>query len=100
MSAIECMRETNDNDFQKKVKYYMQKAAISVLGEEGSTAGHADRLVYAKKILAGEASIKEYCIGIVTNTTIAGKIAAAKNYDDDLEFVVNSMFSDFAGYDG
>lgn len=78
----------------------MQKAAIAILGEEGSTAGHAERVVYAKEILAGTASVYEFAVGVVTNSTIAGKIDAETDYDSDLEFVVNSMINDFAGYDG
>lgn len=100
MGVKEWMFEASGKGFQKKVKYYMQKAAIAVIGEDNTTAGHAERLAYAKKVLDGEASVYEFAVGVVTNTTISGKIDSATDYDGDLEFVVNSMFNDFAGFDG
>lgn len=67
----------------------------------GSTEGHTERVAYAKEVLAGAASILEYAIGVVTNSTIATTIdGGGQPTDSDVEFVVNSMFSDFAGYDG
>lgn len=100
MAIINWMHEANEKGFQRKVKYCMQKAAIAILGEDGATTGHAERIAYAKKILNGEASVYEFAVGVVTNTTVSTKLDAGTDYDSDLEFVVNSMFNDFAGYDG
>ncbi len=100
MAVLDYMQVANEKGFQRKVKYYMQKAAIAILGEDSETTGHTERVAYASKILSGEASVLEFSVGVVTNTTIAGKIDAGTDYDSDLEFVVNSMFNDFAGYDG
>ena len=100
MAVIDWMQVANEKGFQRKVKYYMQKAAVAILGEDAQTAGHAERIVYASKILSGEASVYEFSVGVVTNATIAGEIDAQTDFDSDLEFVVNSMFNDFAGYDG
>jgi len=100
MPLKEWMHEANEKGFQQKIKYYMQKSAIAILGEESTTEGHTERVAYAKQILSGNASIYEYAVGVVTNSTIATKIDNGTDYDSDLEFVVNSMFNDFAGYDG
>ena len=74
MSILERMFEASEEGFQRKVKYYMQKAAIAVLGELGTTSGHAERVIYANKILDGTASVYEYAVGVTTNATIADKI--------------------------
>ena len=100
MGYTEHMETANDKGFQNKVKLLMQKASIAIIGESGSTAGHDERVTYAKKVLEGTASVYEFAVGVVTNTTIAGKIDSGTDYDSDLEFVVSSMFNDFAGYDG
>ena len=86
-----------DDEFQNKVKYEMQKAAIAVMSESAATTGHADRVVFAKKILAGEANVKEFCIGVLTNATIKGHVDADTDYTSDLAFTVSSMFNAFAG---
>ena len=83
--------------FQKKIKVLMQKSAIAIMAEAADTASHTERVVYAKKILSGEASVSEYSYGVVTNSTIQGKIDNSTSYDSDLEFVVNSMVNAFAG---
>jgi hypothetical protein len=100
MGLLTRMHEAHEAGFQRKVKYYMQKAALAVLGEESTTKGHTERVAYAKKVLDGTASIYEFAVGVTTNSTIAAKLDAKSDYDSDLEFVINSMFSDFAGYDG
>ena len=78
----------------------MQMAAIAVLGENSQTPGHTERVAYAKMVLNGTASVYEFAVGVVTNSTITSKIDTDADFDGDLEFVVNSMFNDFAGYDG
>lgn len=101
MGAIECYQHAQKKDFQHKVKYYMQTAALAIIGEDGETAGHTERLAYAIDILSGDANIKEFSIGVVTNSTIAATINMGNEpSDSDIEFTVNSMINDFAGYDG
>lgn len=100
MGYTKYMSTAKDEGFQRKIKLCMQKAAIDVIGEDDQTPGHAERVIYAKKILGGTADVQEYSIGVVTNSTIQGKIDSQTNYDSDLQFVVESMFNDFAGYDG
>ena len=87
---------------QMRVKYFMQKAATNIIGEAPATAGHAERLIYAKKILDGSASILEYAIAVSTNSTVAASIVSNPPdgpIDSELELTVNSMVNDFAGYE-
>jgi hypothetical protein len=92
--------------FQNKIKYFMQKAALAVLGEsygdvdEPTEAEHTLRITYAKSILAGTASVEQYSCAVATNSTIATSLdSGTLPSDNDLEFTVNSMFNDFAGVD-
>lgn len=88
---------------QARVKALMQKAAIDVMAELASTAGHTQRVTFAGLILGGQASIVQYSIGVLTNSTImaeANTNGSSGNGipDNDLEFAVNSVYSAFAGY--
>ena len=101
MGAILCMETAYDEGFQRQVKYFMQKAAVAAIGELDTTPGHTERVAYANTVLTGEANIREYAIAVVTNATIASTInSAGTPSDSDVEFTVNSMYNDFAGYDG
>jgi len=100
--SLNCMNRAKDkNGFQAKIKYFMQKASLAVLGEELPIGDeHVARVAYANDILDGTASIYEYAVGVVTNATIATTInGGSEPTDSELEFAVNSMFSDFAGWD-
>lgn len=87
--------------FQSRVKYCMNKAAVAVMAEEAATANHSERVVYAKKVLDGTASVSAYATAVVTNATITSEgdsdAADMGVSDGDLEFTVNSMFNAFAG---
>ena len=87
--------------FQARVEYCMKKAAVAVMAEDTGTASHAERVVYAKKVLDGTASVSEYSKAAVTNTTLtaAGDSDAADMgiTDSELEYTINSMFNAFAG---
>ena len=88
--------------FLRRVKYAMKKAAVAIMAEDAGTASHAERVVYAKTILDGSASIAEYASAVVTNPTMTtnGDITAGPLFgvsDNDLEFTVNSMFNAMAG---
>lgn len=85
-----------------RVEYCLKKAAVAVMAEAANTDSHAERVVFAKKVLAGEASITNAALAVMTNATItaAGETNTSPNYgvsDGDLEFTVNSMFNAFAG---
>ena len=86
-----------DQDFQDKVHYYMVKAAIAVMTEAAIVGEHELRAAYATKVLNNLVSVAAYALGVSTNVTIKAKIDAGEDYDGDLEFVVNSLFTAFAG---
>jgi len=91
-----------DAGFQRRVEYCLKKAAIAVMAEDAGTANHAERIVYAKQVLDGIASVTEVAKAIVTNATVtAGAnptvLPEFSIVDSDLEFTVNSMFNAFAG---
>lgn len=89
---------------QARVKALMQKAAIAVMNEAGSTAGHTQRVAFAGLVLNGQASVLQYTIGVLTNSTIMaeadtnGVTGGNSIPDNDLEFAVNSAYSAYAGY--
>lgn len=75
----------------KKVKAYMQEAACLVYSEGASVAGHAARLAYAAKILAGTASVYEMSMAVCMNPTIQAAIAADEvPSDGDIQYVVRT----------
>lgn len=86
-----------DATFQSKIKYLMQKAAIAVMAEAANTVEHTKRVAYASEILDGHASVQEFSLGVTTNSTIKTAIDASADFNNDLEFVVNSLFNAFAG---
>ena len=86
-----------DQDFQDKIRFFMVKAAISVMAEINTTDFHTERAAYAIKILSGTASVDAYALGVSANDTVKAKIDAETDYDSDLEFVVNSLFTAYAG---
>lgn len=98
MSAQKCMQEARSSDFQDRIKYYLQKYALVVKEEPEATVNHSDRIVYAQKVLDGQANIYEVAIAVTTNATVSAKIAeGVQNTDGDLEYCVNTMFNAFAG---
>jgi len=98
--SVKCMSKASDTGFQRRVKYFMTKAAVAILGEDDQTANHAERVVYANKVLDGSASVYEYAVGVTTNGTIATNINGDVDpTDNDVEFTVNSMIDDYAGAD-
>jgi hypothetical protein len=95
-----CAEWANDPGKQERVKHFMNKAALAIIGEGSTVDGHTERLAEAKEILAGTASKYEYAHSVSTNATIAAVIAAGNTVtDSDLEFAVNSVINDHAGYD-
>lgn len=88
--------------FKDRVRFYATKAAIAVMSEAGNVVGHAERVIYAKAILAGSVDIQQLAYGVVTNSTIAASADAGtppdfEIVDGDIEFVVNSLFNAYAG---
>lgn len=88
--------------FLRRVQYAMKKAAVAVMSEVATTPNHTERVVYAKTILDGTASVPEFANAVVTNSTLTtngdlGNTPTHNISDADLEFTVNSMFDAMAG---
>ena len=101
-SFDEMMVIADTQTFQRRVEYCMKKAAVAVMAEDAGTTSHAERVVYAKTVLDGTASVAEYAAACVTNSTLtaAGDVDDPPLHgisDNDLEFTVNSMFNAMAG---
>jgi hypothetical protein len=86
-----------DADFQNRVKYFFQKAAIAVMAEDPGTTNHDERADFAGAVLGGDMDVLELAIAVATNATIAANIVATiESTDNDVEFTVNSMYNAFA----
>ena len=88
--------------FLRRVEYCLKKSAVAVMAEDAQTANHAERVVYAKEVLDGTASVPEASSAVVTNSTLTtnGDLSAGPLFgisDSDLEFTVNSMYNALAG---
>ena len=97
----ELMQIANDQNFQNRVKYYMQKAGIAVMTEANTTPNHTERVTYANKVLDGTASVFEQAVGVTTNATIAAEANAATQpdwgiQDSNIEFQVNAQYNAYA----
>lgn len=86
-----------NDEFKNKVKHEMQAAAIAVMAEAAETANHTERVAYAEKILSGEASVQEFCIGVLTNQDVKTAVTNSTDYTEDLAYVVTTIFNAFAG---
>lgn len=104
LTAEQAAQVSQQTGFQNRTKFFMQKAAIAVMNEASSVAGHSFRVAYAARVLDGSASRGEYAIAVLSNSTLqaAGTtdpLTGNGITDSDLEFTVNSTFSAFAGFD-
>lgn len=89
--------------FQNRVLLYMH-AGAHVVYAEGAVANHAERLVLANSILAGQQNVRLWSYSAMTNGTlqVAGDLADLSGLhgisDNDLSFVVQtSIYNAFAG---
>ena len=100
-TSIKAVAVSSNAEFQQRVAFYVQKAAIAVMAEAAGTANHTERVVYANKVLEGTANMAEYTLGVCTNATVFAALnpdAEDRGISDgDLEFTVNTMFNAFAG---
>ena len=94
----------NNPHFVARVRHFNIKAAIAVVGELGTTPGHTERLAWANKVLGSQFDDLQMARGVMTNATILTATSATGATDGvtdaDLEFTVNSLVNDYAGYDG
>jgi hypothetical protein len=96
------MQIASDGNFQNRVKYFMSKYALSVMTEAVEVGSHAARVVYAKLVLAGSATVYEQAIGVLTNGTIAAQADASiipdwGIVDSNVEYQISQQFNAYAG---
>ena len=101
-SALTMRAITRESIFQDRITFLAVKAAIAVMAELNTVTNHAERVVYAKKILDGSANMDLYTLAVATNSTIQNEAtqtpADGFNVPDaDIEFAVNSLFDAMAG---
>jgi hypothetical protein len=97
MATIEKMLSVaGDATWNGRVRQLVIKAAIAVIAEDVGTVNHANRIAYAKKILAGSVTFAVWATAVLTNATIAASADPSSTSDNDLEFTINSMFNAFA----
>lgn len=95
----------NDGLFQNRVLYALEVAAIAVLAEAGAVTGHSARVSYANKVIQNGSSAASIAArGVLTNLALAAEADITKTQygdygisDGDIQFVVNGLFSSFAG---
>lgn len=90
------------NEFRSRVSYAMSSAAISVYAEAGTVAGHAQRALYATKVVNGTYDLSSACLAVLTNASIAAEALLTTNPgnaipDADIQFAVNSIWNALAG---
>jgi hypothetical protein len=100
-TAANAMQVARNSTFQDRVRFYMTGAARDVMAEVSTTTAHAQRVTYAKSVLAGTADVLDYAVACVNNATILNEINLGLGDfgipDSDLAFTVNSLFNAFAG---
>ena len=104
MNALECWSTSENQQYQVRVRFYINKAAFAVFSEPLDTVGHAQRLAFAKLALLGQYAINQ--ISMTTFNHAPLKEAADYNdyetsglTDEDVEAGVNAVFNALAGVD-
>jgi hypothetical protein len=83
----------NDPVFQQRVTMALTKVSIDVMAEDRTTLHHDERTAYANQcLLQPEVHGMNMALGVATNPVIT-----ADSPDNDLEFVVISLFNAYAG---
>lgn len=76
------------------------KAAYDIVNEDGGTANHANRLIWANAVLLGtkaaveEKSLEHIRYAMASNATLQAAGEAAT--DNDVQYIVNSQIDTFA----
>lgn len=101
-SAKECWQIALQPDFQARVRFCLNKAAVNVLAEPQATPGHALRVEFAKKVLTGAYALEHTAMAVWTNDALKAS-ANINNPDTDgiqdaeLQVAVTAIFSALAG---
>lgn len=102
LSSSECYAAAETPNFQRRIRYCLVKTAMAVLAESINTAGHADRVVYAKKIIGGGYDVIAAGLAVLTDTNLkaSGNLSNQDTFglnDTEVQTAVDLQFSALAG---
>lgn len=101
MSKLSVVNQSQTPEFQTIVGQHFLEAAIAIMAESAETANHAERVILAKSVLAGNLNVSWAARIVATNATVAGYLVAGSStwtgQDSDLAFVVASVWDAMAG---
>lgn len=93
MTAINQMELANDTGFQRRVKFFMSKSAVAIMGE---TAGL--RTTYASAVLSGLASIFEMAVSVASDSAV--EIAGNSVADTEIDSAITARWDAMSGVTG
>ncbi len=90
MTAIDQMELAHDEGFKRRVKYFMQKSAVAIMGE---TSG--PRTDYSKLVLDGSASVFEMAVAVLSASNVLTEGDTIS--DTTLETAITGRWNQFSG---
>lgn len=85
----------NDATLRSRIESAMDKSAVEILNEDGATANHAERVLWAKDVLYSDVDMVDKMMGLFTqNATLQAD--GNDSTDNDIQFIVNSYIDQFA----
>jgi hypothetical protein len=91
------LRYNSGDELHRRIAAAVATAASTILGEGAEVTGHAQRLIWAKSVLAGDVrqTANQFIWSVVANPVIAANPTTAT--DNDIQWVVNQVVNTFAG---
>lgn len=102
-TASEAAVVATEATWVRRVQFYRLAAAVAIMNEDATTANHAERVVYATKVINGQDNLPDYALGVATNTTVLAAIDTGVGAPDwgvtdaTISNTVNALFNAFAG---
>ena len=102
IGAAECWQVAQQPIFQARVRFSLNKAAVAALAEPMATPGHAERAVFARKVLSGQYVLEHVAMAVFTNDSLKGS-GNINNPDTnglndaEIQSAITSLFSALAG---
>lgn len=101
MGKLDVVNQSQTPEFMAIVGQHFLEAAIAIMNESAETVNHAERVAYAKSVIAGGLNTTQAAKIVATNATVAGYLGAGRSVwagqDSDLAFVVASVWNALAG---
>ena len=87
----------DDTDYNRRVEYALFVSAVLVMSESKITNSHAERAIFATRVLSGQTSIRAAVLTSLTTPSLANVATTVEITDLDLQTAVNSLFNTLAG---